>query len=67
MFKDIWPYIWGSGVILIGCVFIWKKEVEVGIRGRRPLFTISGTFAVIVGLFTILIGIYFFLNPSILS
>lgn len=67
MFLEIWPYIWGSGVILIGCFFVWKREIGIGIRGKAPLFYIDGVFAVILGLLTILIGIYFLVNPGLLK
>lgn len=65
--SDVWPFIWGGGLIIVGICFIWKKEVAVGFEDQKPILTIKGIYAKLIGLVVIIVGILILLNPNIVS
>jgi len=65
--KNIWPFIIGMGLIITGGYFLWKDEISVGIEGHPPLFYIKGTFAKIISVLIVIIGILVLFIPDIIS
>ena len=54
--------IWGSIVIIVGVVWILRKNVPAGIRGRPPSFYVKGKWAVFIGISAIILGLFFALD-----
>lgn len=52
-----WNQIWGFGVVIVGIVWILKKDIPVGIEGKGPSFYVKGKFAVGLGILTIMLGL----------
>jgi hypothetical protein len=65
MTPNIWYRLWGSGLIVVGVVWIRKREVEVGVAGRPPAFFVRGRAAVVCGAIVIAIGVVVFVYPGI--
>lgn len=52
-----WNQIWGFGVVIVGIVWILKKDIPVGIQGKAPSFYVKGKIAVALGILTIILGL----------
>ena len=52
-----WNQIWGFGVVIVGIVCIFKKNIPVGIEGKAPSFLIKGKIAIALGILTIMLGL----------
>lgn len=52
-----WNQIWGFGVVIVGIVWIFKKDIPIGIEGKTPSFYAKGKIAVALGVLTIILGL----------
>ena len=53
-----WNQIWGSGVIVVGIVWILKKNIPIGFELRPPSFYAKGKWAIILGILAIAFGLF---------
>ncbi len=53
-----WNIVWGVGAILIGIYWIIKRSVPVGIEGKEPSFIAKGKWAILLGIFSISLGLF---------
>lgn len=49
--------LWGGLVAIVGLVWIYKGEVDVGIEGRPPSFRIAGAAARAAGALLAAVGL----------
>lgn len=52
-----WQLIFGLGLIAVGVVWIFKREVPIGIEGRAPSFHARGIWAICLGVAAIVLGL----------
>lgn len=52
-----WDQIWGFGVVIVGCVMIFSRNIPIGIEGRHPSFYVKGKLAVFIGVLVIAVGL----------
>ena len=50
--------LWGGLATIVGLVWIYKGEIDVGIEGQPPFFRISGTVARSLGALLVVFGLY---------
>jgi len=53
-----WNQIWGIGVIIVGIIWIIKRNVPIGVELRPPSFYAKGKWAILLGLFAIVLGLF---------
>lgn len=52
-----WIKLLGIVMLVIGIVWIYRRQIPVGIEGRHPAFYIKGRWAILMGIIAILLGI----------
>jgi hypothetical protein len=53
-----WNQIWGSAVIVVGIVWIFKKNIPIGFELRPPSFYAKGKWAIFLGILAIAFGLF---------
>ncbi|MEZ0233238.1 MAG: hypothetical protein ACAH12_10395 [Methylophilaceae bacterium] len=53
-----WPQIWGFGLAFVGLVFLLRRKIDVGIQGRPTSYVVTGKWAIILSLLTIVLGLF---------
>lgn len=53
-----WNQIWGTGVIIIGIIWIIRRNVPVGFESRPPSFNAKGKWAILLGVLAIIVGLF---------
>jgi len=53
--------LWGIGLIIVGLVWMYRRQIGLGIEGRAPSLYVNGKVAFALGLIALLVGIYFVL------
>lgn len=52
-----WRLVFGLGLIAVGMVWIFKREIPIGIEGRPPSFHARGVWAISFGILVIVLGL----------
>jgi hypothetical protein len=52
-----WRLIFGLGLIAVGVVWIFKREIPIGIEGRPPSFHARALWAISLGILAIVLGL----------
>ena len=53
-----WNQIWGSGVIVVGIVWILKKNIPIGFALRSPSFYAREKWAIFLGILAVAFGLF---------
>ena len=57
-----WDEIVGIILIVVGLVWIAKKNIQIGVEGREALFYIKGRLASLFGFCMVIAGLLFLLD-----
>lgn len=53
-----WLQIWGFGVAIFGVFFLFRRKIDIGIRGRPASYTVTGKCAIFLSLLIISLGLF---------
>ena len=57
-----WDEIVSIILIVVGLVWIAKKNIQIGVEGREAIFYIKGRLASFFGFFMVIVGLLFLLD-----
>jgi len=67
MTSETWVRICAIGIMIVGFVWIRRREFTVEIEGEEPFATVHGRMATASGAIVIVIGLVLFVWPRILA
>lgn len=67
MTSEVWVRICAIGIMVVGVVWIRRREFTVEIEGEEPFATVRGRTAIASGAVVIILGLILLVWPRILS
>lgn len=60
--QKYWDQFFGAILIIVGVIWIAKKEIPIGIEGRKPSFQLKGDIAILLGVIVCSFGLLFLID-----